>query len=167
MILQIILEIFILWIWFAIYMEILVRKKGPIGAVYFYPKEIQQRVIELGLRTEKQIKKEKYFAFILLIAGDFIIPFIMIVLINGARNFTDCAIQFYILFYGMEFYDWFFVDTLWVAKSSWWIIPQTEDLLHIWHDPQRKSKKMIKLLWITIPFSFIAGGIYSLIAMLL
>lgn len=164
MILKIILEIIILWIWFAVYMEILVRKKGPVGGVYFYPKEIQQRVIKLGLRTEKQIKKEKKFAFILLIAGDLIIPFIMIVLINGARNFLDCTLQFYILFYGMEFYDWFFVDTLWVAKSLWWIIPGTEDLLYTWHDTQFKSTKMIRLLFITIPFSLIAGSIYSLIA---
>lgn len=164
---KIILEIILLWIWFAIYMAILVGKKGPVGASYFYPKQVQQRIVELGLRTEEQIKSERNFAYILLIAGDIIIPFFMVVFINGARSYWDCAWQYYLLFYGMEFFDWFAVDTLWVAKSSWWIIPGTEDLLHTWHDPKLKSSKMLKLLIITIPIAVIAGGIYCLIGGLL
>lgn len=164
---KIIVEIMVLWVWFAVYMEILVRKKGPVGGAYFYPKQVQQRIIELGLRTKEQIKKERNFAYILLAAGDLIIPFIMIVIVNGTRTFWDCVWQYYVLFYGMEFYDWFMVDTLWVAKSSWWVIPGTEDLLHLWHDPKLKSAKMLKLLVITIPVAVLVGGIYCLIGMLL
>lgn len=43
------LEILVLWIGFAVYMAIFVGKKGPVGAAFFYPKEVQQRVVELGL----------------------------------------------------------------------------------------------------------------------
>lgn len=160
------LEILVLWIGFAVYMAIFVGKKGPVGAAFFYPKEVQQRVVELGLITEAQLKKRRNFAYILLVAGDFVIPLIMIVYINGAASYRDCVWQFYILFIGQELFDWLAVDTFWVTMSSWWIIPGTEDLLDTWHDPKLKAFKMPKLLIATIPIALIFGGAYYLIGML-
>ena len=147
-------------------MAIFVGKKGPVGAAFFYPKEVQQRVVELGLITEAQLKKRRNFAYILLVAGDFLIPLIMIVYINGAASYWDCVWQFYILFIGQELFDWLAVDTFWVTMSSWWIIPRTEDLLDTWHDPKLKAFKMPKLLIATIPIALIFGGAYYLIGML-
>ena len=160
------LEILVLWIGFAVYMAIFVAKKGPVGAAFFYPKEVQQRVVELGLITEAQLKKRRNFAYILLVAGDFLIPLIMIVYINGAVSYLDCVWQFYILFIGQELFDWLAVDTFWVTMSSWWIIQGTEDLLDTWHDPKLKAFKMPKLLIVTIPIALIFGGAYYLIGML-
>ena len=122
--------------------------------------------MELGLITEAQLKKRLNFAYIILVAGDFLIPLIMIVYINGAASYWDCVWQFYILFIGQELFDWLAVDTFWVTMSSWWIIPRTEDLLDTWHDPKLKAFKMPKLLIATIPIALIFGGAYYLIGML-
>ena len=164
---KIILEIIGLWMWLAIYMTILVAKKGPVGATFFYPKQMQQRIVELELITEEQLKKRRNFAYILLLAGDLLIPFFMVVLINDAKSYWDCVWQYYILFIGQEFFDWLVIDTFWVTMSSWWIIQGTEDLLSIWHEPKLKASKMPKLLIGTIPLAVLVGGIYYLIVMLL
>ena len=44
MTIKLLIEILILWVCYAIYMEILVRRRGPVGGVFFYPKGIQDRV---------------------------------------------------------------------------------------------------------------------------
>ncbi len=166
MVIKIIAEILILWVIYAIYMEILVRRRGPIGGVFFYPKVIQNRVMELNLITEKELKNRRLYAYILLIAWMIIIPMIMIVFINGARTYIDCCMQFCILFLGAEFYDWLFIDTIWVALSDWWIIPGTEDLLDTWHSTSIKKWKMLKLVPFSIVLSFIIGGLYYLVGLL-
>ena len=45
---KLIIEILILWIIYAGYMAVLVHKRGPLGGIFFYPKVVQERVIEIG-----------------------------------------------------------------------------------------------------------------------
>lgn len=155
MFIKLIIEILLLWIWFGIYMVILVGKKGPKNALYFYPKQVSDKAIEIGLINREQFNNGKTFAYILLIVGDLFIPYIMIVLINDANTFIEYFSQYCLLFYAMEFFDWFVVDTLWVAKSNWWVIPELSDLNYLWHDTSIKKNKMIKIIPITIIFSFV------------
>ena len=161
MIKKFVIEIGILWVWFLVYMVIVTIRKGPVSALYFYPMEVGEKAISLGLTTRKEMKSRKLFALILLILGDFFIPYIMITKVNGANTFTQYFIQYAILFYGMEFFDWFFVDTLWVAKTNWWIISGLEDLNHLWHDPGIKKYKMLTM----IPVSLIFALIFALLCM--
>ena len=53
---KLIIEILILWIIYALYMAVLVHKRGPLGGIFFYPKVVQERVIEIGLMTERELK---------------------------------------------------------------------------------------------------------------
>ena len=71
---------------------------------------MQERVKELGLITEEELRRRKSFAYILLLVGDILIPLVMIVFVNKAGTYFECVWQYYILFLGMEFYDWLFVD---------------------------------------------------------
>lgn len=167
MVMKLLIEILLLWVWFALYMEIIVRKRGPVGGIFFYPKVMQERVKELGLITEEELRRRKNFAYILLIVGDIIIPLVMIVFVNKASTYFECVWQYYILFLGMEFYDWLFVDQIWVAMSSWWMIPGTEDLLDTWHNTKIKAMKMPKLVVFSIPIAMIGGGICYLVTLLL
>lgn len=167
MVMKLLIEILLLWVWFALYMEIIVRKRGPVGGIFFYPKVMQERVKELGLITEEELRRRKNFAYILLIVGDIIIPLVMIVFVNKAGTYFECVWQYYILFLGMEFYDWLFVDQIWVAMSSWWTIPGTEDLLDTWHSTKIKAMKMPKLVVFSVPIAMIGGGICYLVTLLL
>ncbi|MBR1750938.1 MAG: hypothetical protein IJ740_08700 [Ruminococcus sp.] len=163
----IIIEILILWIFYIIYMAILVHKRGPVGAIFFYPKVMQERVIELRLITQKEIKQRRNFAFVLLLVLMILVPLIMIVFVNGTRSYWDCCWQYYVLFLGAELFDWLVIDTIWVALSDWWLIPGTEDLNDTWHSPKVKRWKMLKLIPFSVPVAAIIGGLYWLIGLLI
>ena len=161
--LKLVAEILILWILYILYMGILVYRKGPLGGIFFYPKVVQDRVVTLGLITKEEIKKRRAFAYALLLAWMLIAPGVMILLINGVRGYFDLCWQFYVLFLGAEFYDWLFIDTIWVANSDWWLIPGTGDLDGTWHDVNVKKWKFLKLIPCSIPLAAIVGGLYFLI----
>lgn len=163
LILKLVTEILILWILYILYMGILVYRKGPLGGIFFYPKVVQDRVVTLGLITKEEFKKRRAFAYALLLAWMLIAPGVMILLVNGARGYFDLCWQFYVLFLGAEFYDWLFIDTIWVAKSDWWLIPGTGDLDGTWHDVNVKKWKFLKLIPCSIPLAAIVGGLYFLI----
>lgn len=162
MALKIIIEILILWIVYALYMALLVHHRGPIGAIFFYPKAMQVRVVTLKLTTYEEIKQRRLFAVGLLLAWMTFIPMFMIVTVNGAKSFWDCFWQYYVLFMGAEFFDWLFIDTIWVALSSWWIIEGTEDLNNTWHSVHIKKWKLLQLLPIAVPIAAIVAGICQL-----
>lgn len=157
---KLIIEILILWILYALYMAILVHKRGPLGGIFFYPRVMQERVIETGLMTEQELRSRRTFAFILLLALMILVPGFMILRVNGAQTYFSCCWQFYVLFLGAEFFDWLVIDTIWVAMSDWWIIPGTEDLNDTWHSVHVKQWKMLKLIPAAIPVSAIIGALY-------
>lgn len=133
----------------------------------FYPKAMQDRAVELGLISDRELRSRRKFAYILLLAWMLLIPFVMIVLVNGARSYWDCCWQFYALFLCAEFFDWLVIDTIWVALSDWWLIPGTEDLNDTWHSVHAKQWKLVKLIPASIPISAIVGGLYWLIGRLI
>lgn len=163
---RIAIEILILWVCYTLYMAILVHGRGPIGGIFFYPKVMQDRTIELGLITKEEMQHRRMIAMILLLAWMLLIPLIMIVFVNGARSYWDCCWQFYVLFLGAEFFDWLAIDTIWVALSDWWLIPGTEDLNDTWHSVHVKQWKMVRLIPVSIPIAAIVGGLYWLIGRL-
>ena len=166
MVLQLLAEVPILWICYALYMAILVHRRGPIGGIFFYPKVMQERVIELGLITAEVLKRRRNYACVLLLTWMILVPLVMIVFVNGARSFWDCFWQYYVLFLGAEFFDWLVIDTIWVALSDWWLIPGTEDLNDTWHSTKVKRWKLVKLIPLSVPVAAIVGGLYWLIGRL-
>ena len=157
---KLIIEILILWIIYALYMAILVHRRGPLGGIFFYPKVMQERVIEIGLMTEQELRSRRTFAYILLLALMILVPGFMILQINGAQTYFNCCWQYYILFLGAEFFDWLVIDTIWVALSDWWIIPGAEDLNDTWHSVHVKQWKMLQLIPVAIPVSALIGALY-------
>jgi hypothetical protein len=89
MVWKIILEILILWVCYALYMAILVHKRGPVGGIFFYPKGMQERVIELGLITPDELKRRRSFVYTLILVWMILVPLVMIVFVNGARSYWD------------------------------------------------------------------------------
>ena len=160
-----IIEVMIMWILYAVYMAIIVHGKGPVGGIFFYPKAMQERVVELGITTEDKIRRRRRSAYALLIAWMIIVPLVMILFVNNTRSYLGCSIQFYILFLGAEFFDWLFIDTIWVALSDWWLIPGTEDLNGTWHSVNAKKWKFVKLIPFSVPVAAIVGGVYYLAGM--
>ena len=101
---------------------------GPVGLVTFYEKNVQDRVVELGLTTKKKIKRSAIISSIaLFVPIVFLIPY-MVYGINGAQTFFDGFIQMTIILTIMGLFDRLFIDWYWVSHTKAWEIKGTEDL---------------------------------------
>jgi len=102
---------------------------GPVGSVYFYEPEVQERVVELGLTTKEKIKKGYTIAAVcLFVPVLFGVP-AMVYGINGARGFLDVFVQITVILLVTGLFDRIFIDWYWVGKTKAWLIPGTEDLM--------------------------------------
>ncbi len=101
---------------------------GPERFTIFYEKDVQERAIELGYTTKKQIKKQTIVSFIVLYLPCFILVPLMVCFINGAREFSEIFIQSLLILYIMGLFDRLFIDWYWVERTKAWNIPNTEDL---------------------------------------
>ena len=101
---------------------------GPVGLVLLYEKDVQQRVVELGLTTKEEIRKNYILASIALFVPLFVLPPLMVYGINGAGGFWDAFWQMSIILWIQGLFDRFFIDWYWVGKTKAWEIPGTEDL---------------------------------------
>lgn len=102
---------------------------GPVNLVSLYEKEVQERVVELGLITKEKIKRNALY-FVLF--G--MIPFFAFILyavygINGTRGFMNGFKEICVLLLMEGFFDRLFIDYWWVGKTKAWIIEGTEDLM--------------------------------------
>ena len=102
---------------------------GPEGMVFFYEKEVQERVIELELTTEEKIRKRKTITFFALMIPQFLLVPYMVYGINGAKDAGTAAFQMIVVYLISGLFDRIFIDWYWVGKTKAWIIPGTEDLM--------------------------------------
>ena len=101
---------------------------GPVGLVLLYEKDVQDRVVELGLTTKEKIRRNFIICSIALFVPLFILPPLMVYGINGANGFWDAFWQMSIILWIQGLFDRFFIDWYWVGKTKAWEIPGTEDL---------------------------------------
>jgi len=134
---------------------------GPVGCVYFYEPDVQERVVELGLTTKGKIKKDYALAGVFLFVPILVFVPAMVYFINGARGFMDIFVQITVILLIEGLFDRLFIDWFWVGKTKAWLIPGTEDLM-----PYIPKKTLVKK-WIgTLVFypilAAVLAGILSL-----
>lgn len=101
---------------------------GPVGAVTFYEDDVKKRVVELGLTTEKKIKKRSMIiSLALYIPLLTLVPY-MVYGINGALGFWNGFLQMSAIMLIMGLFDRLFIDWYWVEHTKAWHIEGTEDL---------------------------------------
>lgn len=153
-ILQMMILDFVLFfvLWFTI-------RNGAIQAVHMYPKEIQERVIELGMTTEKKIiirgKMLKCIGFISYMGT----TLLMVLVWNHAKGFYDVFWQCLFLLEQMNLFDCFIIDELWVKHSKRWVIPGTEALSHNYIPVRQQIMKRIAVAVLFAVISVIVAGI--------
>ena len=102
---------------------------GPVGMLFFYEKEVQDKAIELGLTTRETINKRKMISFIALLVPQLLFVPLMVYLVNGAPDFKTAAVQMTVIYLISGLFDRLFIDWYWVGKTKAWIIPGTEDMM--------------------------------------
>lgn len=104
-------------------------KDGAVGGVVFYEDDVKQRVVELGLITEEEIRKRSLVSSLALFAPVlFLVPW-LVYHVNGASGFPDAFRQMTMIYLIMNLFDRIFIDWYWVGRTKAWIIPGTEDLM--------------------------------------
>ena len=101
---------------------------GPVGMVFFYEKEVQDKAVELGLTTREAIKKRKGITSVALLIPQFLLVPMAVYFVNGASDFKTAAVQMTVVYLISGLFDRLFIDWYWVEKTKAWIIPGTEDM---------------------------------------
>lgn len=102
---------------------------GPVGLVSFYEKEVQERVVELGLTTEKKIKRNSMLFSVFGITMFFVFVILSVYGINSAKGFWEGFWQICFILMAEGLFDRLFIDRYWVGKTKAWVIHGTEDLM--------------------------------------
>lgn len=104
------------------------KRKGAVGLVHLYEKDVQEKTIELGLTSPERIKKNAILMKLSMLILFFPYLLICVYWINGARGFGQGFWQMTIIILIMTVFDRVFIDFFWVDHTKAWIIPGTEEL---------------------------------------
>lgn len=122
---------------------------GAVDGLYFYPKTVQERAIEIGLTTQETIKKKRKifmteFYIVMLVTLVFII-----VLWNRVTDFKTAYLQTLLFLEVMNVYDGIVIDKIWVGYSKFWLIPGCEDIPYVqtWLQVLKK-RSFLALVWV-------------------
>lgn len=137
-------------------------KGGAIDGLYFYPKPVQERAIDIGLIDRETMQhKRKVF-----MTEFFIVMLVVLVLIIGLWNrvsdFKTAYLQALLCLEIMNWYDGIVIDKVWVGTSRFWLLPGCEDIPYVQTWPQvLKKRGVLTMIWIA--GAAIVAGIVILI----
>lgn len=123
-------------------------KGGAVDGLYFYPKPVQERAIEIGLTTQDAVcRKRKRFMvlfYIVMLAALLLI----IGLWNRAADFKTAYLESLLFLEVMNWYDGIVIDKVWVGHSKFWMIPGAEDIpfVQTWGQVLKK-RCILTLIW--------------------
>ena len=103
-------------------------RKGAVGMVHLYSKEVQERCVTLGLTTHAKIKRNALIFKAVCVPGYIAYVLVCVYAVNGARGFLAGFWQLLVILSVMNLMDRFLVDDLWVGRTNAWTILGTEDL---------------------------------------
>ena len=102
---------------------------GAVNLVFLYEKEVQDKVVEMGLITREKIQRNKMLFLIFGMLPCWVFMVYAVYFINGARGFWDGFWQMYVIMMIEGLFDRLFIDFFWVGKTKAWIISGTEELM--------------------------------------
>jgi hypothetical protein len=130
---------------------------GAINGLYFYPKAVQDRAIEIGLTTRETMnRKRKIF-----MTEFYLVMLVTLVLIIGLWNHISdfkTAYLYALLFLEvMNWYDGTVIDEVWVRYSKFWLLPGCEEMPYVQTIRQMLKKRFfLTLIWV-IGAAIVAG----------
>lgn len=132
------------------------KRNGAVDLVYLYEKNVQERVVELGLTTFQKIKENATGFKIMLLASFLVYTVICVYGINGARGFGEGFGQIIAILFIEGLFDRIVIDGFWVGCTRSWIISGTEDLM-----PYIPMKVHIKKWIVTVVLYLVAASLIA------
>ena len=133
---------------FTLMVKLAVRD-DPLNALYFYPKAVQERAIEIGL-TDRDTMNRKRKRFMTLFYIVMLAALVLIIGVwNGVKTFWPAYFQALLFLEVMNVYDGIVIDKVWVGNSRFWLLPGCEDLPYIQTWAQvLKKRSILALIWV-------------------
>ena len=145
---MIILQLVLYCALFTLMVKIAVGNNA-INGLYFYPKPVQDRAIEIGLTDRETMNRKR---------KQFMIPFVIVMLTalvliigiwNHITDFKPAYLQALLFLEVMNWYDGIVIDKLWVGTDRFWLLPGCEDIPYVQTWEQILKKRFIlSLIWI-------------------
>ncbi|MBQ3375252.1 MAG: hypothetical protein IJG49_02335 [Erysipelotrichaceae bacterium] len=134
----------------------------PLNCLYFYPKEVQERVYELGLTDREAVKKKKKMFLIIFTSAMLMVLLVIIRFINRTDDYWQAYWQALLFLEVMNVYDGVVIDKIWVGYDRFWLIDEVKDIPYIqsWKQVFRK-RSILAFIWVL--GSFIVAGLVILI----
>ena len=145
---MIVLELTLYCLLFTIMVRYAVRG-GAIDGLYFYPKAVQDRALEIGLTTREAIRRKKK----IFMTEFYIVMLTALVLIIGVlhrvSDFKTAYLLALLFLEVMNWYDGIVIDKIWVGHSKFWILAGCEELpfVQTWKQVLKK-RGFLTLVWI-------------------
>lgn len=135
---------------------------GAIDGLYFYPKAVQDRAIEIGLTTREAMRrKQKIF-----MTEFYVVMLVALVLVIGVRHrVSDFRTAYLLALLFLEVMNWYggiVIDKIWVGHSRFWVLTGCEGLpfVQTWKQVLKK-RGFLTLVWVA--GAAIVAGIVVLI----
>ncbi len=122
---------------------------NAVNGLYFYPKPVQERAIEIGMTDRETMNRNR---------KRFMIPFFLVMLTalvliigkwNHITDFKTAYLQALLFLEVMNWYDGIVIDKLWVGTDRFWLLPGCEDIPYVQTWEQILKKRMIlSLIWL-------------------
>jgi len=137
-------------------------RNGAVGMVHLYDKNVQDRVVQLGMTTEEAIRRRGIRFRGLCLPGYMVYVLVCVYAINGARGFFSGFWQMLVILSIMNLIDRLLIDEYWVGHTDAWLIPGTEDLRPYITAADKKQK------WImgTVGMAAIAAVLAGIMALI-
>lgn len=136
---------------FCLLFTLMVRysvRGGAVNGLFYYPKTLQKRAFEIGLSTEKEMKKKRKIFMTEFYAVMGIALILIISLWNKVTDFKTAYLQALLFLEVMNWYDGIVIDKIWVGFSKFWILPGCEDIPYVQTWKQMLKKRIIlTLIW--------------------
>jgi len=132
-------------------------RNGAVGMVHLYDKNVQDRVVQLGMTTEEAIRRRGIRFRGLCLPGYMVYVLVCVYAINGARGFFSGFWQMLVILSIMNLIDRLLIDEYWVGHTDAWLIPGTEDLRPYITAADKKQKWIMGTVGMAVIAAVLAG----------
>lgn len=145
---MIIVQLILYCVLFTCMVRLAVRG-GAINGLFFYPKPVQKRAIDIGLTTQDAVSRKRRHFMVLFYLVMLAALLLIIGFWNKVTDYKTAYLQSLLFLEVMNWYDGIVIDRVWVGHSKFWVLPGTEDIpfVQTWGQVLKK-RVLLSVIWI-------------------
>ena len=102
--------------------------RSPVDGIFYYPKPVQERAVQLSLTDKKTIRIRAIVFMSLFALALLILPLVFTGVWSRITDFKTAYARILTLLTASSWFDTIVIDYLWVGKSGFWKIRGAEEI---------------------------------------